>query len=158
MSTSGLYDYSGRWFSSVGLPAKSGVAGCIYVVIPNMCGICVFSPRLDKFGNSVRGVELFNRLVKRFKLHIHDHFTVGTSKCKEVGGNMNRLRELEIYNAYKHNDHVRLKQVLKDIDNPNFSDYDDRYPLHVAVESESYECAWILMVNGAKYGVNDRWE
>lgn len=40
----------------VGLPAKSGVSGVMIVVIPNVMGMCLFSPRLDKTGNSSRGV------------------------------------------------------------------------------------------------------
>ena len=32
----------------VGLPAKSGVAGCIMVVVPNVLGLAVLAPPLDK--------------------------------------------------------------------------------------------------------------
>lgn len=155
MSTSGLYDYSGRWFTRVGLPAKSGVAGCIFVVIPNFGGICVFSPRLDKYGNSVRGVELFNKLINVYKLHIHDHFTVGNSKCRNIDSNMDRLKQLEIFEACRINNFVRLKQLLKDTRDVNFCDYDSRYPLHIAVTNRSLECIWILMLHGANYQVND---
>lgn len=41
----------------VGLPAKSGVSGTTMVVIPNVMGICLWSPPLDSYGNSVRGVQ-----------------------------------------------------------------------------------------------------
>jgi glutaminase len=40
----------------IGLPAKSGVSGVIISVIPNVLGLATFSPRLDKFGNSVRWI------------------------------------------------------------------------------------------------------
>lgn len=158
MASSGMYDYSGRWFYNVGLPAKSGVSGCIMVVVPNVCGICVYSPRLDRYGNSVRGVALFNKLVKSFRLHIFDSFIVTHSKCKAVDGNMMRLLQLELYNCAKTNDHIRMKQLLEsDIDDVNVGDYDERYPLHIAVESKSYECIWLLMAHGANYSVKDRW-
>ena len=45
------------FFLQVGLPAKSGVSGCIMLVVPNVMGICMWSPPLDKYGNSVRGIQ-----------------------------------------------------------------------------------------------------
>jgi len=41
----------------IGLPAKSGVSGGMILVIPNLVGFAIFSPPLDKLGNTVRGVQ-----------------------------------------------------------------------------------------------------
>ncbi|KJF93057.1 glutaminase [Photobacterium angustum] len=55
MMMEGLYDTSGDWAYDVGLPGKSGVGGGLVTIIPNVGAIAAFSPRIDQFGNSVRG-------------------------------------------------------------------------------------------------------
>ncbi len=69
MTTCGMYDYAGEWVYSVGMPAKSGVAGGVLAVLPGQLGIAVFSPPLDARGNSVRGVAVCQRLSRDFGLH-----------------------------------------------------------------------------------------
>jgi glutaminase len=69
MTSCGMYDFAGEWVYSVGMPAKSGVAGGILAVLPGQLGIGVFSPRLDARGNSVRGVAVCKDLSTEFGLH-----------------------------------------------------------------------------------------
>lgn len=75
MCTCGMYDFAGEWMYKVGIPAKSGVGGGIIAVVPGQMGIAVFSPPLDKRGNSVRGIKVFQELSERFGLHIFDPLT-----------------------------------------------------------------------------------
>jgi glutaminase len=42
----------------------AGVAGLVYIVIPNVMGIAVYSPPLDPVGNSVRAVAFFKHLMQ----------------------------------------------------------------------------------------------
>ncbi|WP_097026991.1 glutaminase A [Clostridium peptidivorans] len=70
MTTCGLYDTSGTFSVNVGIPAKSGVGGCIMAVVPNRMGIAVVGPALDKHGNSVGGVKVMEDLSRKLSLSI----------------------------------------------------------------------------------------
>lgn len=57
LAVCGLYDQAGDFAYRVGLPGKSGVGGGIVAVIPGECSVCVWSPELNSYGNSLAGSE-----------------------------------------------------------------------------------------------------
>jgi len=81
MYSCGMYHYSGQFAFNVGLPAKSGVSGVVMLVVPNVMGVVMYSPRIDTVGNSVRGVEFCERLVKKYNFHMFD--SVDTSQHRK---------------------------------------------------------------------------
>jgi len=71
MEENGLYEESDDWMGQVGFPMKSGVSGALMIVIPNVMGIGIYSPRLNKHGNSDKGIKtmkLLTTLLKKYKL------------------------------------------------------------------------------------------
>lgn len=70
MASCGMYENSGNYLMNVGIPSKSGVSGAIVGIVPGVCGIGVYSPRLDKTGNSVRGKELFKIISQDLGLNL----------------------------------------------------------------------------------------
>ncbi|MFJ4844385.1 glutaminase A [Streptomyces sp. NPDC088733] len=161
MSSCGMYDYSGEFAFTIGLPAKSGVSGGLMIVVPGVMGICVWSPRLDALGNSVRGVAFCKELVGRFNFHVYDSFAAG-----EVSGKRDPRRgknEEEIAStmrllwAASQGDLDEVRIALATGKDPNSCDYDKRTALHLAASEGHVEVVQYLLAQGADPGIEDRW-
>jgi glutaminase len=134
MSGCGMYDYSGEFAFTIGLPAKSGVSGAIMVVVPNVLGFCVWSPRLDELGNSIRGVEFCRQLTTRFNFHSYDDLT-GSSQKKDPRLNPIQLRARQVNEmiwAASKGDVGAIQDQSRRDGAVSRSDYDRRTPLHLA--------------------------
>lgn len=144
----GMYDYSGQFSFEVGLPAKSGVSGCILLVIPNKFGICIWSPPLDEQGNSFKGIEFCKRFSKEMNLHIFHNIISNTISNEELLKN----NFIKLCSEGKIED---IKNLIDKVD-VNCADYDKRTPLHLASAEGRLDVVKLLLDKGAKI-TKDRW-
>ncbi|MFC0284769.1 glutaminase A [Camelimonas abortus] len=70
MMMEGLYEASGEWAYTVGLPGKSGVGGGLVAVAPGRLAIAAFAPPLDAAGNSVAGQVAVKTVARELGLNL----------------------------------------------------------------------------------------
>jgi glutaminase len=70
MLTCGFYDEAGEFAFRTGLPGKSGVGGGIVAIHPGKFCIVVWSPKLNKNGNSYKGMKVLEALTTKTKSSI----------------------------------------------------------------------------------------
>ncbi|CAL2030908.1 unnamed protein product [Caenorhabditis brenneri] len=162
MYSCGMYDYSGKFAFQVGLPAKSGVSGIMIVVIPNVMGIALYSPPLDKTGNSCRGVAFCRQLIDKFNFHNYDSLLHPDDSRKidprrKIGPRENETIVQVMY-AAKNGDLDSLRRMFMQGADLKTADYDNRTALHVAAaEGRIKVCKFLINIVGIPHNARDRW-
>ena len=129
------------------------------IVIPNVMGISVWSPRLDELGNSVRGIDFCKELVKRFNFHVFDSLIQHTNK------NDPRFKRNEehVYGvdslcwAASQGDLHEVQRIAATGLNLNDSDYDGRTSLHLASSEGKDDIIRFLLGKNINPNPIDRW-
>jgi len=159
MLSCGMYDFSGEFAFKIGLPAKSGVSGALMLVIPNVMGISIWSPRLDELGNSVRGVEFCERLVEQFSFHQYDSIIGHSSKInpRRKQKELIASNAMELIRSASHGDLDEILRLEAEGVSPDIADYDGRTPLHLAACEGQMEVIKHLIEKKVDLNPKDRW-
>jgi glutaminase len=162
MSSCGMYDFSGEFAFTIGLPAKSGVSGALMLVVPGLMGICIWSPRLDEHGNSVRGIEFCRKLVAAYNVHVFDSLVTGRGRsAKRDPRRKKNQAQIEAVVALtwaaSQGDLNEVRSLLAGGVEPGTADYDGRTALHLAAAEGQLEVARYLLASGTDPQPVDRW-
>jgi len=162
MSSCGMYDFSGEFAFTIGLPAKSGVSGALMLVIPGLMGICIWSPRLDEHGNSVRGIEFCRKLVAAYNVHVFDSLTTGRGRTAKRDPrrkkNQTQIEEVVALTwAASQGDLNEVRALVASGVEPGTADYDGRTALHLAAAEGQLDVVRYLLACGTDPQPVDRW-
>ena len=130
------------------------------VVIPNLMGFCIWSPRLDKLGNSVKGIEFCKKLIQKYRFHNYDSLVSNEQKRIDPRIKESHTQNQIIVNlcwAAAHGDLKNIQQMVADGADLNLSDYDGRTPLHLAASEGQQEIVEYFINKGVKVDPMDRW-
>ncbi|XP_022300661.1 glutaminase kidney isoform, mitochondrial-like isoform X1 [Crassostrea virginica] len=160
MHSCGMYDYSGEFAFRVGLPAKSGVSGTVLLVVPNVMGICLWSPPLDKWGNSCRGIQFCQELVNVYNFHNYDNLKHTEKKMDPTRRRMDTMSQDVVnilFGAFNGDVSALRRYYLLGLD-MNIADYDGRTALHVAAaEGQEQAVRFLLEKCSVNVNIKDRW-
>ena len=160
MGSCGMHDFSGEFAFTIGLPSKSGVSGAIMVVVPNVLGLVIWSPRLDQLGNSVRGIEFCQKLVELYNFHVYDNILVDSARKKDprLKKNISQIEGVvQLCWAASQGDLGEVQNLIANGVDLNLADYDGRTALHLAASEGHAHVVEYLISKNANIGAIDRW-
>jgi glutaminase len=125
-------------------------------------GICVWSPRLDELGNSVRGIEFCRKLVAEYNVHVFDSLVTGHGPASKRDPrrkkNQTQIEAVVALTwAASQGDLNEVRALIATGVAPGTADYDGRTPLHLAAAEGQLDVVRYLLAAGADPRPTDRW-
>ncbi len=159
MALAGMNEYSSEYNFSIGLPATSGNSGVVVIVVPDVMGIAVWSPRVDGNGNGMKGLDFSRKFIERFNFHAFD------SKIKNINKIDPRLKKNEIKmksvmaltSAASIGDVDELNRLYSVGVDLNEGEYDKRTGIHLAASEGHLEAVKFFIEKNADINPKDRW-
>jgi glutaminase len=125
-------------------------------------GICVWSPRLDELGNSVRGIEFCRKLVAAYNVHAFDSLVTGRGRTSKRDPRRKKNQAqteavVALTWAASQGDLNEVRALIASGVEPGTADYDGRTPLHLAAAEGQLDVVRYLLAAGADPRPADRW-
>jgi glutaminase len=159
MMMAGMQDASSEYAFSVGLPAVSGNSGAMMIVVPNVMGIAIWSPRIDGNGNSLKGVDFSLKLVERFNFH---HFDSSIKHINKIDPRWKKNQTkihgvMAVTSAASIGDLYELQRLSAAGVDLNEGEYDRRTGLHLAASEGHLDAVKFFIEKNVDINPKDRW-
>lgn len=159
MFAAGTGDYSSEYAFTVGLPAMSGISGAIMIVVPDVMGITIWSPRIDENGSSIKGLDFSRKLVERFNFHMFDTSKKNINKVDpRLKKNETKMRGvMAVTSAASIGDLDELQRLYAAGVDLNEGEYDKRTGIHLAASEGHLEAVRFFIEKNVDINPKDRW-
>ena len=129
----------------------SSDCGAMMLIIPNVAGITIFSPKLDTIHNPVRALEFCQQLINVYQFHKYDNVnSVPKKEDSKIDPTLKKSftaneKGIQLLFASANGDLTFLRSAFFQGIDMNMCDYNGRTPLHLAAAEGQLDCVKFLI-------------